>query len=249
MVDQLRASSNIVTLLTAGARAVVPTASLAEARRLARAYGPGAVKAGEYRVVRPPGFDLGNSPVESAQADVAHATVFLSTRNGTAVLRSLPEGATVFIGCLLNAGAVARAALARAQALGSDIGIVCAGRLGAFALDDAIAAGCIMDRIIAATGQAEESLPVVDALASRSLGHRFERSQAGLEITDGALGALNLWRYATDVRSALRSSRSGHILADHQLLDDLEASLEVDSTTVAPFVERGDPPRIVSWPK
>ncbi len=152
VLDELRASSTIVRLLDRGATAVIPAASLAEARRIARGLGSAAVLVGEHHVVRAPGFDFGNSPAEVARADLAGRTAVLSTRNGTAVLRSLPPDATILVGCLLNASAVARAALALARAQGADVGIVCAGRVGAFAIDDAIAAGAIVTGLLAAAG-------------------------------------------------------------------------------------------------
>lgn len=102
VLDQLRASSMVVTLLEHGAGAVVPAASLAEARRLARALGPGTLLAGERNVVRPPGFDYGNAPSELAGHDLGGRVVVHSSRNGTGVLRSLPADTTVFVGCLLN---------------------------------------------------------------------------------------------------------------------------------------------------
>jgi 2-phosphosulfolactate phosphatase len=246
LLDELRASSTIVRLLERGAAAVVPAASLAEARRLARA--DGSILAGEHRVVRAPGFDLGNSPAEVVVADVAGRTVVLSTRNGTAVLRALPADATVLVGCLLNASAVARAALALAREERADIGIVCAGRRGAFALDDAIAAGAILERLLAAAGLDDADLPTVDGYADP----RAPRPPAtgdglddGAALTDAALAALQLWRSTTDVAATFRASWSGHLLAGVDLLDDIEASLPLDATVIVPVVERGSPPRIV----
>jgi 2-phosphosulfolactate phosphatase len=127
LLDELRASSTIVRILERGARAVIPAASLADARRLARAEG--AVLAGEHRVVRASGFDLGNSPAEVLATDgLAGRTVVLSTRNGTAVLRALAPDDPILVGCLLNATAVARAALELAREQRADVGIVCVGR-------------------------------------------------------------------------------------------------------------------------
>jgi 2-phosphosulfolactate phosphatase len=242
LLDELRASSTIVTLLERGATAVVPAASLAEARRIARAIGPAAVLAGEHDVVRAPGFDLGNSPAEVAFADLQGRTAVLSTRNGTAVLRGLPAGTPVVIGCLLNATVVARAALAIAREAQADLGIICAGRRGAFAIDDAIAAGCILERVLAAAGVDDRDVPTADGRAST----RSERPapDGDLALTDASLAALQLWRSTPDLAAAFRASWSGHLLASVDLLEDMAASIRVDSSLVVPVLVEGTPPRI-----
>jgi 2-phosphosulfolactate phosphatase len=244
VVDQLRASSMIVRLLEHGAGAVVPAASLAQARRLARALGPGTLLAGEQRVVRPPGFDYGNAPSELAGTDLSGRIVVHATRNGTGVLRSLPADATVLVGCLLNASAVARTAYASARRGGRPLGIVCAGRLGAFALDDAIAAGAIVERVLDAAGADDAVLATVDGRLGAE--HDGRASGDELVLTDAARAALRLWRTTPDVAATFRETWSGYLLAGHDLLADLDASLPVDGSDVVPVVDRGDPARIVA---
>lgn len=242
VLDELRASSTIVTLLERGAGAVIPAGSLAEARRLARAIGPTAILAGEHNVVRAPGFDVGNSPAEVGRADLRGRIAVLSTRNGTAVLRSLPADATVLVGCLLNATAVARTALARARTERADLGIVCAGRRGTFAIDDAIAAGAILERVLAEAGVDDRELRTADG----RLDARAPRRDDGdaLALTDAARAALQLWRSTSDIEAAFRTSWSGHLLASHDLLADIGASLPVDASSIVPVVVPGAPPRI-----
>ena len=55
----------------------------------------------------------------------------------------------MLVGCLRNARAVAAAAVGLARAAGPDgsIQVVCAGRLGRFVPEDAVAAGVIVGRI------------------------------------------------------------------------------------------------------
>lgn len=241
VLDELRASSTIVTALEGGATAVVPASSLADARRLAREIGPSAVLAGEHKVVRAPGFAYGNSPAEVAAGDVAGRTMVLSTRNGTAVLRSLPAGTPVLIGCLLNATAVARAALALARETGADVGIVCAGRRGTFAVDDAIAAGAILERLFAAAGVDDRDLPTADGRVSP----RATREPAeAIVVTDATLGALRLWRATPDLEEAFRASFSGHLLASVGLLEDIPASVRIDVSSIVPTLVEGSPARI-----
>jgi 2-phosphosulfolactate phosphatase len=241
LVDELRASSMIVTLLEHGASAVIPAASLAEARRIARSIGPTAILAGEHHVVRAPGFELGNSPAEARRADLEGRTAVLSSRNGTGVLRSLPAAAPAYVGCLLNATAVARAAYARARADGAHLGIVCAGRRGTFAIDDAIAAGAILERVLAAAGVDDRALPTADGRVDP----RAPREPAeAIVVTDASRASLQLWRSTPDVVAAFEASFSGRILADAGLLEDVVASLPVDASAVVPRVVPGSPPRI-----
>ena len=220
VVDELRASSTIVTLLERGAGAVVPAANVAEARRLAA--GNGHVLAGERNVVRPPGFDFGNSPTEIDGTDLRGHDVVLSTRNGTAVLRGLRGlrgDPAVVIGCLLNASACARSALALATDSGASIGIVCAGRRGMFAIDDALTAGFLVDRLVATSGE-------------------------GVELTEAAVAARQLWQTTPDIGAAFRSSISGQLLSQHELEEDVAFCLATDSSEVVPVLVRDTPARI-----
>ena len=93
--------------------------------------------------------------------------------------------------------------------------IVCAGREGAFALDDAYAAG----RLVAA-----------------ALGHR--RPRPGLN--DSAVAALGLARrYGDNWERPLRRSRAGRELLRLGFGDDLDAASRVDAYPVLPlFHER-----------
>jgi 2-phosphosulfolactate phosphatase len=255
LLDELRASSTIVTLLERGASEVVPAASLAEARRIAAADPAGTILAGEHHVVAPPDFDAGNSPAELMRMDVEGKRAVLSTRNGTAVLRSLPPGAMVLVGCLLDARAVAEASLALARARGEGIGIVCAGRRGSFAIDDAIAAGCLLERILELGGVDDRALPTVDGRQERTDGSGGTAVLADPVLadpvltdpvlTDAARAALQLWRSTDDVDAAFRASWSGHLLASHGLLEDIPASTRIDATDLVPVVVPGPPPRIV----
>lgn len=240
LVDELRASSTIVTLLDRGARTVIPAGSVAEARRLARDHGrrtnghrrrrsnghgalpaDGALLAGEQFAVRPPGFDFGNSPTELARADLRGRTVVFTTRNGTAVLRSLPADATMLVGCLLNAAACARAALEHARHSGRAIGVVCAGRDGAFALDDALAAGRIVECILGAAGPGER-----------------------VELNEAAHAAHQLWRGHPDVLAAFRITASGRVLAHVDMGADVAFCAQLDTSDAVPVVVRAATPLI-----
>jgi phosphosulfolactate phosphohydrolase-like enzyme len=169
-------------------------------------------------------------------------TAVLASRNGTGVLRSMPGETAVLVGCLLNATAVARAALTRARTEGAHLGIVCAGRRGTFAIDDAIAAGAILDRVLAAAGVDDRDLRTVDGRADPRAPR--PRPADAPVLTDAARAALQLWRSTTDVVAGFEASFSGRILAGVGLLEDVAASLPIDASAIVPVVRPGPPPRI-----
>jgi 2-phosphosulfolactate phosphatase len=145
VVDVLRASSTIAVALAAGYDRVLCVAELDRARRLG---GPDRTLAGERRCRRPAGFDLGNSPraIESART----GELVLCTTNGTpAVLAAAAVAEIVLVASLLNLDAVVEAVPP-----GEGVTVVCSGTDGRFALEDAYAAGRIVERLAGAHSDA-----------------------------------------------------------------------------------------------
>ncbi|MEX0907569.1 MAG: 2-phosphosulfolactate phosphatase [Gemmatimonadota bacterium] len=140
VVDVLRATSTMIQALVNGARSVLPTPGVEEAVRKADELGRDAVLlCGERDAMPIRGFHLGNSPVEFTPERVAGKTLVMTTTNGTSALLAAAGADACYIGALLNVGAVAR----RLAAEGSDTLLLCSGREGAFALEDAACAGRI----------------------------------------------------------------------------------------------------------
>jgi 2-phosphosulfolactate phosphatase len=146
VVDVLRASSSIVTLLDRGCPRIVVARDIEEARRL-HASLPEHLLCGEAGGIPPDGFAYGNSPSEFARLDLTGRSVILATSNGTRTLAALKAAPAVLVGSLLNRTAVARAALAIAAERSLDVTIVCAAANGGtkFVLEDALGAGAIVD--------------------------------------------------------------------------------------------------------
>ena len=137
VVDVLRATSTICQALASGYRRVLCCAEVDEARALAESEGS-AKLAGERRLEPLEGFDLGNSPREYLEP--LGETLVLTTTNGTrAIVTAAARCDRVFVGSLLNVSAVVDAT----REAGDDVVVVCAGVLGALALDDAFVAGRI----------------------------------------------------------------------------------------------------------
>jgi 2-phosphosulfolactate phosphatase len=141
VIDILRASTAICAALAHGAKAIIPVASTEEALRLAQTIGSDDVRlAGEKNCLPIPGFHLGNSPVEMTEAAVRGKTLVITTTNGTKALLACQGAGAVYPAAAVNLSAAAERAREVFQRDG-DLLIVCAGRDGAFSLDDAYCAG------------------------------------------------------------------------------------------------------------
>jgi 2-phosphosulfolactate phosphatase len=146
VVDVLRASSTVVTLLERGCERVVVAAHVEQARALKERL-PDHLLCGEAGGLPPEGFDYGNSPLEFSRLDLNGKSVILATTNGTRALTEVADtAAAVLVGCLLNLTAVTRAAVHRAEELATDVNIACAGDMDGSEEDFAV--GRLMAAVI-----------------------------------------------------------------------------------------------------
>ena len=215
VIDILRATTAMCAAMHHGARAIIPVASTEEALRLAQTIGSTDVLlAGERNCVRIPGFHLGNSPLEMTEAAVRGRTLVVTTTNGSKALLACQGAAAVYPVGAANFTLAAEKARETLEREGSLV-VLCAGRDGAFALDDAYGAG----RIVAA-----------------ALGG--PRARRGLN--DGALAALDLVRrYGEDWSRPLTRSRAGRELIRLGFRDDVADAARMDAYPVLPlFHER-----------
>jgi 2-phosphosulfolactate phosphatase len=215
VIDILRATTTMCAALAHGAKAVIPAASTEEALRLAQTIGSeDLLLAGERNCVTIPGFQLGNSPLEMRDATVRGKTLIVSTTNGTKALLACMGAAAVYPTAAVNLTLAAERA-SEAIANDGELLIVCAGRDGGFALDDAYCAG----RLIAA------------ALGSRKP-HRA--------LNDAGLASLDLVRrYGDRWERPLTYSRGGRELLRLGFRDDVLDAARLDAYPVLPlFHER-----------
>src|SRR5215218_6632060 len=141
MIDVLRASTTIAVALANGARTVIPLDSsedvVTRSKQFERA---GVLLAGERRMLKMDGFDLGNSPVEHTRQAVEGKTVLLTTTNGTPALLGVQGARDVVVASYVNFSAIL-AMLRAALRGGTEVAIICAGRDRHFSLEDAACAG------------------------------------------------------------------------------------------------------------
>jgi len=108
VVDVIRAFTTAAAAFEAGAEAVDLVGTVEEALALKAAH-PGWWAMGEDRGLRPDGFDLPNSPVLAATADLAGRTLVQSTSAGTQGVVAAQRAERLWCTGLATASATARA--------------------------------------------------------------------------------------------------------------------------------------------
>jgi 2-phosphosulfolactate phosphatase len=149
LIDVIRASTTIVTLLDRGAPEVVLVGQR-DRPRLGelRARLDALVCAEDASGLKAADADLSPSPALLHDLDLKGRRVILATTNGTLAAELVRDCGVehVLIGCMRNAAAVMRSAVARAMRLDRSISLVCAGREQCLipALDDSYCATVLL---------------------------------------------------------------------------------------------------------
>ena len=205
VVDVIRASTTMVQALESGATGIYPAASNDDAARLLQAVGrEGALLAGERQGLPIEGYDLGNSPTDFTPEAVSGKRIVFNTTNGTRTLLAAEGAERIFVCALTNLAAVV-AAIGEAER----VLVLCAGRNDRFALDDALCAGLLVQRLVDATA-------------------------AEVDLSDGARAARELAVATPPTEALLASTASGRQLVDIGLGADLATCAALDRSEVVP---------------
>jgi 2-phosphosulfolactate phosphatase len=213
VIDVLRATSTVVEALSNGAKAVFPVATAEGAARIAAGIGRDSVLlCGERRGLPIDGFDLGNAPPEFDRDRVEGASLVMTTTNGTQAFLAVAEArggadgpGAILAGAFLNLAAISEVVAGG----GRDTAIVCAGREGRYALEDALCAGALVQEL--------------------------ERSGAALELNDGARAARSM-AVALDGgwMGAIRETAAARRLMEIGRAEDVEFCTRLNRTSVVP---------------
>lgn len=211
IIDVLRAASSIATAIHNGARALLPAESIEQALRIANSIGRrDVVLCGERGGEPIAGFDLGNSPAEFTREAVGERTLVMTTTNGTRALAAVAGAAPAFVAALVNMGAV----VTRLLEGDHDPLIVCAGRSGRVAAEDALCAGLLVMRLLDRSGEGPS-----------------------IEVGDGAIAALALAeRHSPVDTDFLLRTTAGRALAGIGRAEDVALCARVDSLSVVPVL-------------
>ncbi len=163
---------------------------------------------GERRCLPIEGFDLGNSPREFTAERVARKTVVMTTTNGTHAMSLIAGAARVLIGSLLNLAAVVEE-LVRTEAAPV---LVCSGRERHFALEDAVCAGEIAARLLAAR-------------------------PGDWQLNDAARAALALRENFEASAELLARTAGGRAIMGAGLAEDLTFCAQIDRHSVLPVLQ------------
>lgn len=207
MIDTFRASSSMVTALANGTLFIIPAETVSGARKLS---GTGMLTGGERFGKSLEGFDLGNSPADYTPEKVKNKGIALTTTNGTRALLKADRASEILVGCFLNASACAEAI----RALHRDVVFLCAGTRGEFSLEDGMAAGCIMNRLL----NLDPSIELSD------LAHALH------------LGYISCREHLVEVLSL---SQAGRRLSVRGLRQDILDCLQVDRYSLVPRWKEG----------
>jgi 2-phosphosulfolactate phosphatase len=205
--DVLRATTTIVAALAARIRSVRAFANLDEAMAAARAN-PDVILCGEMNALPAPGVDMGNSPGQF-RPEHAGRDVFLCTTNGTKALNAARSAAALYAGALVNAEAVAIAAGSTDQ----DMLLLGSGTNGDLAMEDAIGAGAVCDRLLKI---GKYSL----ANDAARMAHRLFLASRG------------------DLPRVLRDCQGGRNVIRAGLEADIDFAARLDVFDIAPMVDR-----------
>jgi 2-phosphosulfolactate phosphatase len=212
VIDVLRASTTIAVALANDARAVLPFESSEEmitrSKQLERAS---FLLAGERRMLKIEGFDLGNSPLEHTREVVEGKTVLLTTTNGSKALLAVQGARDVVVASYVNLTAVS-AMLRTALRGGHDVTLICAGQDRQFALEDAACAGRYV--------------------------HTVSKRLSGLELNDAAYAAsLTDKKFGDNLMRLFNTAAHGRALAAAGFGEDLTVCAAVDSYPVIPVYQ------------
>jgi 2-phosphosulfolactate phosphatase len=211
VIDVLRVCTTICFAMSRGCEWIIPVASVEAAMNLTSSLDKKVtLLGGEREGKRIDGFDLGNSPMEYTADVVKGKTVVMATTNGTKAI-TLSRGASeILVTSFVNMSSVVDHARKLED---KPLTIVCAGESGTFALEDAVCAGMLIERL---------------------------DENAEVDLNDGSHAARALYGQNQDsISDLLRKCEHGRYLDGLGFGRDLDICSRVDSLNILPLVKEG----------
>ncbi|MBW4442792.1 MAG: 2-phosphosulfolactate phosphatase family protein [Plectolyngbya sp. WJT66-NPBG17] len=211
-IDVLRATSTIVTALSAGADAVHVFSDMEKLVHESESVLPEKrLRAGERGGSKVAGCDLGNSPLDCTPELMGGKQLFISTTNGTRALQKIQASPSVLAAALINRHAVVDYLVEHQP---EAVWIVGAGWEGSFALEDTVCAGAIVQSVADRLGCPLEEL-------------------VGNDETVSAVALYQRWQ--DDLLGLLHHASHGKRLLRLHCLEDLKYCSTLDTLNVLPI--------------
>ncbi len=216
-IDVLRASTTITYAMRAGAREIIPVATVEQAMKIVgNLHSTSTVLCGERGGKRIEGFKLGNSPFEYTEEAVQGKALILTTTNGAVALTKAKYARQCFVTSFVNLSATVEALSQVTDVANEHLVIVCSGLEEAFSLEDATCAGMLITRL-----QARFGLRALD------------------KLSDSARAALSVYaQYGSDIYRTLLESDHGRNLSALGFEEDIRAASQIDSVPLVPVLEQ-----------
>lgn len=141
VTDVLRATSAICTAFQYGVKAIIPVATIEEARQYRQM---GYMAAAERNGIVQEGFEFGNSPFSYMSDNVKGQTIALTTTNGTQAVDIARDASKVVIGSFLNLSAIANWILQQNE----NVTVLCSGWKNRFNMEDTLFAGALVEKLL-----------------------------------------------------------------------------------------------------
>lgn len=212
IVDVLRSATTLAYALQSGADKIIPVDSLEAVREIVASLGKeNALLIGSQDGEKLEGFDLENSPVAVQNEGISSKTVVFSSDDGGRLFSGGTEAVEKLALSLCNMSAVRDYLREKDDA---ELTLICAGHQGRFALDDAVAAGMLIDQLGA--------------------------SENDGNLNDAARAAWILYlSYRENLSEALQISAQGRFLAEKGRDGDIELAAVLDGAPIVPVSRDG----------
>lgn len=146
VIDVLRATTTIATVLNSGAEAVQTFSDIEKLMQVSQQWLPEkGIRAGERGGAKVEGFDLGNSPLDCTPDVVADKRFFLTTTNGTRALQRVEKANTVITAAMINRQCAVDYLL---KTQPETVWLVGSGWEGGYSLEDTVCAGAIAHALL-----------------------------------------------------------------------------------------------------
>jgi len=194
VIDIIRTTSAITTILASGAEKIIISPTLKHAYLLKR-YFKEFFLCGEHMGLKPDKFDYEISPYFFSKLNLSGKSIIFKSTNGTKSYLKAKNAKIVLTLSLLNLNYTLDKAIEFANNTAFDMVLLCSGVLKSIAYEDCLAAG----------------------LAIKYLQSKIK----DIELDDSAMLVLNASLYEKNIYKALERTRSGRWTLDLNLKDDL----------------------------